>query len=108
MKFLESKLSDGLGKRNIAKYCRWLEVSRQGFYKYSNRPKRVWRHEDLAAEIRAIIAEDEWNDNYGKLEKRTERLVTTIRDCMADSRVKGCVNSVASMFSVFFERHNQG
>jgi len=42
------------------------------------------------------------NDNYGKLEKRTERLVTTIRDCMADSRVKGCVNSVASMFSVFF------
>ena len=42
------------------------------------------------------------NDNYGKLEKRTERLVTTIRDCMADSKVKGCVNSVASMFSVFF------
>ncbi|MBQ9689956.1 MAG: glutamate-1-semialdehyde 2,1-aminomutase [Candidatus Methanomethylophilaceae archaeon] len=42
------------------------------------------------------------NDNYGKLEKRTERLVMTIRDCMADSRVKGCVNSVASMFSVFF------
>ncbi|MBQ7621354.1 MAG: glutamate-1-semialdehyde 2,1-aminomutase [Candidatus Methanomethylophilaceae archaeon] len=41
-------------------------------------------------------------DNYGKLEKRTERLVMTIRDCMADSRVKGCVNSVASMFSVFF------
>ncbi len=42
------------------------------------------------------------NDNYGKLEKRTERLVSTIMDCMADSNVKGCVNSVASMFSVFF------
>jgi glutamate-1-semialdehyde 2,1-aminomutase len=42
------------------------------------------------------------NDNYGKLEKRTDRLVSLIRDCMADSGIKGCVNSVASMFSVFF------
>jgi glutamate-1-semialdehyde 2,1-aminomutase len=40
--------------------------------------------------------------NYGKLERRTERLVGAIRDCMADSNVRGCVNSIASMFSVFF------
>ena len=42
------------------------------------------------------------NDNYSKLEKRTDSLVATIRDSMADNKVKGCVNSVASMFSVFF------
>lgn len=42
------------------------------------------------------------NDNYGKLEKRTDRLAQAVRDCMADSKVKGCVNNVASMFSIFF------
>lgn len=42
------------------------------------------------------------NDNYCKLEKRTDSLVATIRDSMIDNRIVGCVNSVASMFSVFF------
>jgi len=42
------------------------------------------------------------NDNYSKVEKRTDSLVATIRDSMADNKIKGCVNSVASMFSVFF------
>ncbi len=42
------------------------------------------------------------NDNYSKLERRTDGLVNTIRDSMADNSIAGCVNSVASMFSVFF------
>lgn len=40
--------------------------------------------------------------NYGTLERRSDRLVSAIRDAMADCHVKGCVNSVGSMFSVFF------
>ena len=31
MKFLAQKVSDGKGKQNIARYCRWLGISRQGF-----------------------------------------------------------------------------
>ena len=42
------------------------------------------------------------NDNYSKLERRTTELVQTIRDCMADKGIEGCVNSVASMFSIYF------
>ena len=42
------------------------------------------------------------NDNYAKLEKRTDSLVNTIRDSMIDNRIEGCVNNVASMFSIFF------
>lgn len=40
--------------------------------------------------------------NYAKVERRTEALVGCIRDCMQDSGVTGCVNSIASMFSLFF------
>lgn len=40
--------------------------------------------------------------NYADLEKRTQGLVASIRESMQDSGVKGCVNSVASMFSIFF------
>ncbi len=42
------------------------------------------------------------NDNYAKVERRTETLVNCIRDCMEDYGVRGCVNSIASMFSIFF------
>ena len=42
------------------------------------------------------------SDNYAKVERRTQYLVGTIRDSMADAKVKGCVNSIASMFSIFF------
>lgn len=41
-------------------------------------------------------------DNYEKVERRTTALVDAIRDCMSDAGVKGCVNHIASMFSVFF------
>lgn len=66
MKFLSQKISDGKGKRNIARFCRWLNVSRQGFYKFINKPERPWKHAAIAQAIRDIIAEDEWNDSYGK------------------------------------------
>ena len=66
MKFLVQKLSDGKGTRNIARFCRWLSVSRQGFYKFLNKPERPWKHAGIAKEIQDIIAEDEWNDSYGK------------------------------------------
>ncbi len=42
------------------------------------------------------------DDNYSKVERRTETLVKCIRDCMEDSGVRGCVNSIASMISIFF------
>lgn len=40
--------------------------------------------------------------NYATLERRSDRLVGAIRDAMADNGIPGCVNSVGSMFSVFF------
>lgn len=39
---------------------------------------------------------------YADLERRSDRLVGIIRDAMADNHVKGCVNSVGSMFAVYF------
>ena len=41
-------------------------------------------------------------DNYAKVERRTDCLVKAIRDQMADAKVPGCVNSIASMYSIFF------
>ena len=39
---------------------------------------------------------------YDELEKRTSDLVARMRDSLEDNNVKGCVQSVGSMFSVFF------
>lgn len=66
LNFIYKKCSDGSDKRKISKYCHWLDVSRQAFYKYINKPKRIWKYENLSREIREIIAEDEYNDSYGK------------------------------------------
>ena len=41
-------------------------------------------------------------DNYQTLERRGDRLTSAIRDAMADSGVPGCVNSLGSMFSIYF------
>ena len=59
-------VSDGRAKGNLAKYCRWLGVSRQGLYKAMKCRKKSDRHADLVAEIRDIIDQHELNDNYGK------------------------------------------
>lgn len=66
MKFLAQKVSDGNGKQHVARYCRWLGISRQGFYKFMKSSNKPWKHAAIAQEIRDIIAEDDWNDNYGK------------------------------------------
>ncbi len=42
------------------------------------------------------------DDNYAKLERRTSELAGTIRDSMRDRGIPGCVNTVASMFAVYF------
>ena len=42
------------------------------------------------------------NDNYAKLERSSDRLVGAIRDALIDNKIAGCVNSVGSMFSVYF------
>lgn len=40
--------------------------------------------------------------NYSGLERASDRLVASIRDALEDGRVPGCVNSVGSMFSVYY------
>lgn len=42
------------------------------------------------------------DDNYSRIERRTQSLVASIRESMEDSGVKGCVNTLASMFAVYF------
>ena len=42
------------------------------------------------------------DNNYQKLNDRTAELVSALRDMLTDAKVDGCVNSIASMFSVFF------
>ena len=44
-----------------------LCVSRQGFYKYLANKDRPWKYQDLADAMRAINAEDEYNDTYGRV-----------------------------------------
>ncbi len=40
--------------------------------------------------------------NYSKIEKRAQELVSSIRESMVDSKIPGCVNSLASMFAIYF------
>lgn len=42
------------------------------------------------------------DDNYAGIERRTQSLVSSIRESMEDSGVSGCVNTLASMFAVYF------
>ena len=42
------------------------------------------------------------DDNYAKIQRRTETLVSSIRESMEDSGISGCVNTLASMFAVYF------
>ena len=66
MKFIALKTSDGQETGKISFYCRVLEVTRQGFHDYLENRDKPWKHEDLAAKMMEIIAEDEWNDTYGR------------------------------------------
>ena len=82
MKFIALKLSDGKNKGKLSFYCRVLQVSRQGFYEYLKRQNKPWKYEELAKLIYEILAEDIFNDSYGrsrmydalKFKKETENL----------------------------------
>lgn len=65
MMFLALKTEDGVIKGKISFYCRMLKVTRQGFYKYLANKDRPRNYQDLADAMRAIAAEDEYNDIHG-------------------------------------------
>ena len=67
MMFIAIKTEDGVIKGKLSFYCRMLHVSRQGFYKYLENKDRPWKYQALADAIRSIIAEDEYNDTYGRI-----------------------------------------
>ena len=47
-------------------YCRVLDVSRQGFYKYLENCDKPWKYQPLVDAMMEILAEDECNDTYGR------------------------------------------
>lgn len=67
MMFIAIKTEDGVIKGKISFYCRMLNVTRQGFYKYLADKDRPWKYQDLADAMRAIASEDECNDAYGRI-----------------------------------------
>ncbi len=61
------KTDDGVIKGKIAFYCRCLEVTRQAFYEYLENKNNPWKYESLAAAMKDILDEDEYNDTYGRV-----------------------------------------
>ena len=53
-------------KGKISFYCEALKVSRQAFYDYLANKNKPWKYEHLAQLIKDILAEDEYNDTYGR------------------------------------------
>lgn len=70
MKYLAVKTEDGQQKGKLSRYCRWLGVSRQGFYQYLANRNRPWKYQALADAMREIVAEDACNDTYGRVRMR--------------------------------------
>ena len=82
MKFIARKTEDGSKKGKLAMYCRVLEVSRQGFYRYMENRDKPWKYQPLVDAMMDILEEDECNDTYGRarmhqalLNKKTEGVV---------------------------------
>lgn len=67
MIFLSLKTEDGRVTGKIAFYCRMLDVSRQGFYKYLANKDRPWKYHALAETVKEIVSGDECNDTYGRI-----------------------------------------
>ena len=65
--FIAIKTEDGAIKGKTAFYCRMLNVTRQGFYKYLANKDRPWKYQDLADAMQEIASEDECNDTYGRI-----------------------------------------
>ena len=67
MRFIALKTEDGRIKGRITFYCRMLDISRQGFYKYLANKDRPWKYQELADAMKIICNEDECNDTYGRI-----------------------------------------
>lgn len=66
MQFIDLKTNGGVIKGKLTFYCKVLKVTRQGFYWYLKHRNDPWKYDDIAEKMRAIIAEDECNDTYGR------------------------------------------
>ncbi len=67
MKFIALKTEDGTIKGKLSMYCRVLNVSRQGFYKYLENKDKPWKYQHIADDMYDILDEDIYNDTYGRL-----------------------------------------
>lgn len=66
MKLIALKTSDGRNTGKLSFYCRALEVTRQGFYKYLRNRDKPWKYEGVAEMIRKLLVSDEFNTSYGR------------------------------------------
>ena len=66
MQFIDLKTNGGMIKGKITFYCKVFKVTRQGFYWYLKHRNDPWKYDDIAEKMRAIVAEDECNDTYGR------------------------------------------
>ena len=77
MMFIDLKTLGGEETGEIKLYCEALGVTRQGFYHYLKTKNKVWKYQYIADEIMKILAEDEYNDRYGRKRMR-ESLVQSL------------------------------
>ena len=83
MKFIALKTENGAINGQISFYCRVLNVSTQGFYKYLRNRDKPWKYAALAAVINKIIEEDECNDTYGS---ERMHMALKLKESQAESR----------------------
>ena len=67
MNYIAYRTDDGKNAGKIRFYCKALEVSRQAFYDYLKRKKKLWKYQPLADAMLKIHAADEENTNYGRI-----------------------------------------
>ena len=76
-------------KKEIALYCRVLNVTVQGYAKYLKNKAKPYKYAQLLADMRAIIDEDTYNSTYGK-QRMYEKL-------QLDYECPYCYNTVAKV-----------
>lgn len=76
-------------EKEKAMYCRVLGVTPQGYSKYLENQEKPYKYASLLADMRAILKEDEFNENYGK-QRMYEKL-------QLDYECKYCYNTVAKV-----------
>lgn len=76
MRFIAKKTDGSEKKGKLSLYCRVLEVSREGFYRYLARKERPWKYQDLEDAMWAIHNEDPYNDTYECVRMRQALLLT--------------------------------